>query len=381
MRHLVKGFDGPFLCNGSRDGVWTYDEKQATCVECLRTALASAEARASAAERERDEALRGRHAAIEAEEKAVEEMQQEIDVRDRDIEAIAYAIGCREEWSNAHDHYDCVRREIDAVVATAKRKRAAESRAADLAAFVGSVAKKPCAYDAPCASDAEGRPHLWCDPCRARALAAAPEAPRPRPETSTSEASATVRAGPDDRAMPAGCDGNRSRDDEVMRVCQRWTAQVSDIMRRLRGAMPDCPDAADLVDEAVRRLRSAPRPGFKMPPRSKEWWLSRAQAEVGTAAAGALSLDPGPFVPPCAAGHETLTAGCEFCAPWLAPAPRPEPRPEGRAVLNVECSECRTVVPLERWPYHAARCAGPAPSPAPSAAPTEPPTTATKETP
>jgi hypothetical protein len=63
VRHLVRGFDGPFLCNGSRDGVWTYDERQATCAECLRAALSASEARAAALEAERDEA-RGAFAAM-----------------------------------------------------------------------------------------------------------------------------------------------------------------------------------------------------------------------------------------------------------------------------------------------------------------------------
>jgi hypothetical protein len=42
MMHLVREFDGPFLCNGSHDGVWTYDEEQATCVPCLRAAVRAA---------------------------------------------------------------------------------------------------------------------------------------------------------------------------------------------------------------------------------------------------------------------------------------------------------------------------------------------------
>jgi hypothetical protein len=40
-KHLVAAIDGPFLCNGSRDGIWTLDPAHATCVECLRAALAA----------------------------------------------------------------------------------------------------------------------------------------------------------------------------------------------------------------------------------------------------------------------------------------------------------------------------------------------------
>jgi hypothetical protein len=108
-------------------------EARAAALEARLDTLATKEARCHetirALEAERDEARQGRYAAIEAEEVAVREMQEEIDVRDRDIEAIAHAIGCREEWTSAHDHYDCVRGEIHAIVATAKRESAARALA------------------------------------------------------------------------------------------------------------------------------------------------------------------------------------------------------------------------------------------------------------
>lgn len=48
--HLVLTHDGPFVCNGSHDGVWTYNVSNVTCLECLRTASRNSN-------RQRDEAL------------------------------------------------------------------------------------------------------------------------------------------------------------------------------------------------------------------------------------------------------------------------------------------------------------------------------------
>ena len=49
LRHLVNTYDGPFVCNGGHDGVWTYAPQKATCTACLTKQLATVT-------RERDEA-------------------------------------------------------------------------------------------------------------------------------------------------------------------------------------------------------------------------------------------------------------------------------------------------------------------------------------